>query len=201
MKKKIVLLLPAFFLALSLGACQSKQKANTDANTGSLSGETGNEGGESENNGDEQGQGGEQGSGEQGSGEQGEGGEQGSGEQGEGEQGSGEQGQGGEETGQKTYTATGLPEWITNDGCVIFAWVWSPSDAGSWKSCTYGEAPVTELTFKVDEDLTGFLLARCIAGTTQPNWEEKGDVPGRVYNQTNDVECVAGTYSYAPEWK
>lgn len=102
--------------------------------------------------------------------------------------------------GEVTYTVTGLPNWITNDGCVIFAWVWSPSDTGSWKSCSYGD-PATSLTFVVDGELDGFLLARCIKGTTEPNWDEKGDNPGRVYNQTNDVKCSSGVYSYTAEWK
>lgn len=104
-------------------------------------------------------------------------------------------------TGAITYTATDLPDWITNDGCVIFAWVWSPSDTGSWKACTYS-TPATQLTFVVDEELTGFLLARCAAGTTQPNWDEKSDVAGRVYNKTGDITCTAGTYSYsASSWQ
>ena len=100
-----------------------------------------------------------------------------------------------------TYTCTGLPDWITNDGCVIFAWVWSPNDAGSWKSCTYG-TPATSLTFEVSEELTGFLLARCVGGTTQPSWDVHDDSAGRVYNQTENVDCTAGVHSYAcAEWK
>lgn len=100
-----------------------------------------------------------------------------------------------------TYTCTDLPNWITDDGCVIFAWVWSPSDTGSWKSCTYG-SPATSLTFEVDAELTGFLLARCKQGTTTPDWDNKGDTAGRVYNQTENIECSSGVYSYAcASWK
>ena len=98
-----------------------------------------------------------------------------------GQQGGGESGQ----QGEVTYSCTNLPDWITNDGCVIFAWVWSPNDAGSWKSCSYGD-PAAEVTFVVGEELTGFLLARCAAGTTEPNWSETGDVAGKVYNKTAD---------------
>ena len=103
--------------------------------------------------------------------------------------------------GEITYTCTNLPDWITNDGCVIFAWVWSPSDTGSCKSCTYG-SPASSLTFKVDGELTGFLLARCAAGTTLPDWNNKGDSAGRVYNQTENINCTSGTYSYqCASWK
>ena len=105
--------------------------------------------------------------------------------------------------GEYTYTCTGLPDWITNDGCVVFAWVWSPNDAGSWKSLTYGagEKP-TEASFGVSEELTGFLLARCAAGTTSPDWNIHGDEAGRVYNQTENIDCVSGTYSYeCASWK
>ena len=94
-----------------------------------------------------------------------------------------------------TYTCTNLPDWITNDGCVIFAWVWSPNDTGSWKACEYG-TPATSLTFVVSEELSGFLLARCIAGTTQPSWDIHDNSVGRVYNQTANIDCVAGTHSY-----
>lgn len=116
--------------------------------------------------------------------------------------GSGEgQGSGENQQGAVTYTCTNLPDWITNDGCVIFAWVWSTNDAGSWKACTYGE-PATSLTFETSEELSGFLLARCIAGTTQPDWAIHDNSVGRVYNQTENIDCVAGTYSYAcAEWK
>ena len=96
------------------------------------------------------------------------------------------------------YTCTDLPDWIQNDGCVIYAWVWSPSDAGSWKSLTIEG---TSATFEVEAELTGFLLARCAADTTEPNWSESGNVPGRIYNKTNDTACTAGVYSYAcAEW-
>lgn len=118
--------------------------------------------------------------------------------------GSGSGGGGGgssQQTGEYTYTCTNLPDWITNDGCVIFAWVWSPNDTGSWKSASYG-SPATSLTFEVTEELTGFLLARCAAGTTQPDWNVKGTGAGRVYNQTNNIDCQSGTYSYeCASWK
>lgn len=108
----------------------------------------------------------------------------------------GEGGQGGEgQEGEVTYTCTGLPDWITNDGCVIFAWVWSPSDGGSWKSCEYAE-PATEVSFVTAEELTGFLLVRCAQGTTQPDWSATTDGPGKIYNKTQDIACVAGTHSY-----
>ena len=103
-------------------------------------------------------------------------------------------------TGSYTYTCTDMPTWIKDDGCVIFAWSWSPKDNGSWHALEYeGD---TAAKFTVDEELTGFLLARCAAGTTTPDWNNKGNTPGRVYNQTSDITCTSGTYSYkCTTWK
>ena len=97
-----------------------------------------------------------------------------------------------------TYTITDIPDWITNDGCVVFAWAWG-GDAGSgaWLSVTYGPgAKPTTMSFTTGQELNGFLLARCCSGTTTPNWNEKGDKAGRVYNKTSDINCISGTYSY-----
>ena len=96
----------------------------------------------------------------------------------------------------KTYTVTDLPDWLQNDGCVIFAWVWGASDPGSWKSLTFGSNG-SSATFTVPSDLTGFLLARCASGTTTPNWDKSDDGVGRVYNKTNNIDCTTGVYSYA----
>lgn len=101
------------------------------------------------------------------------------------------------------YKAINLPDWITNDGCKIFAWVWSPNNEGSWLECTYEpdvEKP-TYVTIAPEEELTGFVLARCQYETTTPNWEETADVAGKVYNKTSDITCTAGTYEYdASSW-
>ena len=100
--------------------------------------------------------------------------------------------------GSVTYTVTSLPDWIGNDGCVIFAWTWSSTDTGSWHKMTIS---TTTGTFKVNSQLTGFNMARCKAGTTTPSWTATGDSQGRVYNKTGDVTCSSGVYSYAsPSW-
>ena len=97
-----------------------------------------------------------------------------------------------------TYTCTGLPSWITDNDCVIFAWAWEEGKEGSWISCTYGEGnKPTELSFKVENEIAGFLLARCAAGTTTPNWAQEDNSAGRVYNKTANIDCTSGTYSYA----
>ena len=94
------------------------------------------------------------------------------------------------------YKVTGLPNWIQNDGCVIFAWGWGGADfgAGKWASL---EISGTEATFPADDEIDGFLLARCAAGTTTPSWDEKGDVPGRVYNQTENIAVTRGVFEYS----
>ena len=107
---------------------------------------------------------------------------------------------GGAVTGNVIYTVNSLPDWITNDGCIIFAWTWSGTDSGSWHETTYtGE---TELQFGVDEEKDGFLLARCVGTTITPNWDATDSNPGRVFNKSGDITCASGTYVYAsPSWE
>ena len=107
-----------------------------------------------------------------------------------------------------TYTITGMPNWVGNDGACIFAWSWGGSEADAWTQVVLGPqgnggADAKELsgTITIPAGRTGFNLARCVAGTTQPNWTAKGDSEGRVYNKTGDVTITAGQTSYAsPNW-
>ena len=107
-----------------------------------------------------------------------------------------------------TYTITGMPNWVGNDGAAIFAWSWGGAQADAWTAVILGPqgnggADAKELsgTIVLPADRTGFNLARCVAGTTEPNWTAKGDAEGRVYNKTGDVTIVAGTASYeSPNW-
>lgn len=94
-----------------------------------------------------------------------------------------------------TWTVTDMPTWVTSDGCIIFAWAWQNGAQGKWYKLTYTSE--TSATFEAPSDLAGMLLARCAANTTEPNWDETGDVAGRVYNQTNDVNTEAGKTSYS----
>ena len=101
-----------------------------------------------------------------------------------------------------TITVTDAPTWITNDGCVIFAWAWNAQGNGAWYSCTYGagEKP-TSFSFTVPGNSTGCLLARCAANTVTPDWNQKTDGPGKVYNKTGDITFVAGQTTYtSPNW-
>ena len=95
---------------------------------------------------------------------------------------------------QITYTATNLPDWIGNADAVLYARVWDSSNS-DWVSVTYDDAAHTA-TFKVDGELTGFLLARCYPGTVTPDWGQSQEVPGKIWNKTNDILCSAGVYSY-----
>lgn len=103
-----------------------------------------------------------------------------------------------------TYTIDSLPDWITDDGCVVFAWVWSTTNPGEWISCQFDSSDSTKLTFTVDEEITGMLLVRCVSGTTTPNWSIKSpsNEPGRIYNQTEDIVVVNGVTTYScSTWK
>ena len=114
--------------------------------------------------------------------------------------------QGGQEGGTEVpgtvvYTVNNLPTWITNDGCVIFAWVWGGNYGnGQWIACNFTSN--TSLEILMDGSATGMLLARCIQGTTQPDWGNHGHTPGRVYNQTEDIALQAGVTTYScSNWK
>ena len=100
-----------------------------------------------------------------------------------------------------TYTCTGLPSWITDDGCVIFVWAWPEGASGSWYSASFKDGG-SKLEFTVSQEMKGFLLVRCVAGTTEPSWSTPGNDPGRIYNQTDDIACFSGIYTYAcASWK
>lgn len=100
-----------------------------------------------------------------------------------------------------TYTINNLPTWITDDGCQIFAWVWGGTyGTGQWINCTYTSS--TSLKLTIDSSATGMLLVRCVSGTTTPDWSTKGDNPGRIYNQTDDINFTSGVTTYnSPTWK
>ena len=101
-----------------------------------------------------------------------------------------------------TYTIEGMPTWVTNDGCVIFAWAWGGVDAGggAWFNLEYTSK--TSATFDVEDAIDGFLLARCAAGTTVPNWgDTESTGPGRVFNKTTDITTKKGVTTYqCSEW-
>ena len=93
-----------------------------------------------------------------------------------------------------TYTVLDLPDWITNDNAVVFAWVWSESDPGSWKTVSFGETG--EAIFTVTGEVTGFLLVRCHSETVEPDWTIAEDVAGRIYNKTDNFVAVADQHAY-----
>ena len=107
-----------------------------------------------------------------------------------------------------TYTITAMPNWIANDGATVFAWSWGGGIADAWVQVVLGPqgnggADAKELsgTVELPAGRTGFNLARCVAGTTTPDWTAKGNADGRVYNKTGDVTITAGTTSYeSPNW-
>ena len=92
-----------------------------------------------------------------------------------------------------TYTITGLPSYIGNDGCVVFAWVWGGSEADHWCKVTLNG---TTGTFENLNDITGMKLVRCKSGTTVPNWDETKDVAGRIYNSSDDMTITSGVVEY-----
>ena len=103
----------------------------------------------------------------------------------------GNSGGGNVSTGDVTLTLTG-PDW-TWTATSIFCWAWNDSSEGAWYSCT-GSGTTVKAT--VPKDATGFLIVRCYQGTTVPDWSISGDVVGRIYNKTSDIEIQSGVTNY-----
>ena len=106
-----------------------------------------------------------------------------------------------------TYTVTALPYWMPDNDPAVFAWCWGGSCGdGTWFKITLnvsgsGETASVTGTFEAPSDITGFNMARCVNGTTKPNWNVRDNGEGRVYNKSGDVVIVSGRTSYAsPDW-
>lgn len=100
---------------------------------------------------------------------------------------------------ERTYVVENNPEWLQNDGCVIFGWVWEEGKDGHWIEATLEG---TTFSFTTNEKLAGFLFVRCVRGTSTPSWDVMDDSAGRVYNKTIDFICVPGrtTYDGSNSW-
>lgn len=102
-------------------------------------------------------------------------------------------------TALQTFKATSSATWITNNGCVVFAWCWGGgAGEGAWYAGNSDSSG--GFTWEAPGDITHFLLARCIKGTTVPDWENKSDTPGRVYNKTDDYPTESGVTQYSVSW-
>ena len=102
-------------------------------------------------------------------------------------------------SGNETFKATSNATWITDDGCVIFAWCWGGgAGSGAWYAGTSDKSG--NFTWEAPSDITYFLLARCIRGTTEPNWSASSGTTGCVYNQTSDYAVTSGQTVYAVTW-
>ena len=126
----------------------------------------------------------------------------------DGTSGGGGGGGGSEPASDVTYTITQFEDWVPNDGATVFVWSWGGgSGNGAWTQVTLSYQGETHAyhnvsgTFTAPNNITGFNIARCSAGTTLPNWTATGDSAGRVYNKTGDVMTSYGVYSYsAPQF-
>lgn len=97
-----------------------------------------------------------------------------------------------------TYTVNNLPNWASNDGCLMFIWAWNEAQTGMWIKAEFIDS--TTLTFDYDGslgDLTGMLVARCTKVTTEPDWSiTSGDGAGRIYNKSANITIKKGTTIY-----
>lgn len=76
---------------------------------------------------------------------------------------------------------------FTVGDAVCFAWVWGGSaGGGKWIKVTPDGS--SKAHFECEIDITNFLLVRCPKGTIEPNWNQGGDNPGRIYNKTSNLD-------------
>ena len=104
----------------------------------------------------------------------------------------------------QTWTVTALPSWLPNDNAAVFAWAWGGNAGnGTWYKLTMTKnGDSVSGTFDAPSGITGFNMARCVAGTIAPNWNVHDDGDGRVYNKCGDVVIMKGVTSYAsPAWE
>ncbi|MCH5150414.1 MAG: chitobiase/beta-hexosaminidase C-terminal domain-containing protein [Spirochaetales bacterium] len=86
-------------------------------------------------------------------------------------------------------------DWIWNNNAVIFAWVWGGLyGSGQWVKANVGSDNTANFT--IYNDAAAFLVARCAAGTDAPNWDEKGNGIGRIYNKSNNIYFEKEKKSY-----
>ena len=85
-----------------------------------------------------------------------------------------------------TITVTGLNSDYANTEYDVYAYFWGSTTASEFRAVTRDG---TSCTVELPSDATGALLLRMAKGVT-PSWNGKLD-------QTNDINLVAGTTSYA----
>ena len=91
------------------------------------------------------------------------------------------------------FTATSVPSWVGDGSAAIFASVQHANNEWYWVPATLDG---TNITFNAPANIQKFLLARCIAGTTEPSWSVTGDNAGRIYNKSADQIVTLGIYEY-----
>ncbi|MBP5706908.1 MAG: hypothetical protein J6W76_06450, partial [Spirochaetales bacterium] len=97
-----------------------------------------------------------------------------------------------------TLTVT-VDYWVFNDNAAVFAWAWDADQNGAWYPVTKSNDTTAFIT--IPQASVGFNMARCVAGTTQPDWSvTSGDGAGRIYNKTENVMITSGVTSYTTTW-
>ncbi|MBE6134338.1 MAG: hypothetical protein E7178_06725 [Erysipelotrichaceae bacterium] len=83
------------------------------------------------------------------------------------------------------------------DGLPYFACILGGNASGQWIPLTY-KTGTRSATFTVPAGIIPekFLLVRCISGTVTPSWEQKEELPGKIYNQTSDINFVDDQTGY-----
>ena len=97
-----------------------------------------------------------------------------------------------------TYAISGLPSWVGEDECVLFAYVYDDDTktTGTWSKVTFTGA-LGGFNTAISAPY-GFFIARCAEGTTTPDLSiTTGTEAGRVFNKSDDILFEEEKTAYA----
>lgn len=96
----------------------------------------------------------------------------------------------------QTITLTFKDVWAFYDDAKMFVWAWSDSKEGTWFECSVVAGMPNTMTVELPADLNHFKVCRCHKDTVTPNWSEKENVAGCVYNEGSQLDISGSTTSF-----
>ena len=94
----------------------------------------------------------------------------------------------------QTYTCSYSADWdIKRDGAEIFARYWKKDGSVGFSKAKSVDTVNKIIVVDMPTSIQGFQFVRCCCGTEVPNPNAQGNVPGKIYNKTNDATGVEPT--------